>query len=420
MTKFKHEDGKQDVVIEDGLGLPACLHLSMYLANNYLKSALNTRVTYAHTLAFILRYFNRVGIDLPLRVETGGSLTEEELQGFFKHCSFTADSAFASDNDSNVTSFARFSGLKQDKLMHASQAADSEVSSSTARLRLQQFKHYMDWLNRHFHETAHQDSDASVRHLSLIRAIDKELRSMKDQNNVTQDPFQSVIPDEIFMKLIACINPMSDENPFKGARIRNQLLLTLLRETGMRRGALIKTKLSDVVTDHNNPRIKITRTPNDPSDPRNNRPAQKTRAYAVPISQPTMKCLKLYVESIRAGIPGADQHDFVFVSEKGNSAGQPLSITGFNYLFDVLSKYLRFKLRAHMLRHKMLEILDEEAEKQGIPPDVIKDMAVATLSWSENTKMFAHYNEKRLAQKAAELSLGRQAEQFNPKESAND
>ena len=414
VIKFRKPDGTQGVFITDEFGLPACIDLQMHLSCAFSGRSFNTKDTYARTLAFIFRYFTTNGIDIPKRVESGELFTREELKGFFSHCQYDVNSDFT--DESNVTSLQRFSGKRLDMLIHASTSAESLVKSSTVKLRLGRFRGYIEWLHRHFHFYANPTSGAANRYATLVREISDEIGNLKDQNNETKDPFDSVIPDDVYERLLKSSDPFASDNPFKGSRHRNQLIIYLLTESGIRKSALLKLKLSDIKDDWDNPRVLITRTPDDPSDPRKHKPAQKTKAHSSALSKETMAALIFYIKHIRIQFLTAEDHDFVFVAEKGKTAGEPLSITGLNYIFDVLSQHLDFRLTPHMLRHKWHEIFDQNATAEGLTPGVIDDIRINSMGWSENTQMTAIYNEKRLAEKASKLSATRQREQFRQKD----
>ncbi len=54
-----------------------------------------------------------------------------------------------------------------------------------------------------------------------------------------------MIPDDVFLKFLEMVMPSSPNNPFKASRVRNYLIVNLLVQGGIRRGALAKLKVSD-------------------------------------------------------------------------------------------------------------------------------------------------------------------------------
>lgn len=79
----------------------------------------------------------------------------------------------------------------------------------------------------------------------------------------------------IFFKLLEIIKPFSPDNPWtESSRTRNKLIVDIFIETGIRLGALNKLKISDIKEGAEGTRLHITRTPNDPTDPRKLSPAQ--------------------------------------------------------------------------------------------------------------------------------------------------
>ena len=125
-----------------------------------------------------------------------------------------------------------------------------------------------------------------------------------------------------------------------------------------------------------------------------------------------MKQLNKYIEHVRSLYPESESHEFVFVSEKG-SVGKPLSLRGYDYVFETLSKHLSFHITAHMLRHKWNEEFDVKAEKLGYKGEAKEDIRKSAMGWSENSQMGAIYNAKRLGEGAQKIQQEIQRDQFN-------
>lgn len=141
--------------------------------------------------------------------------------------------------------------------------------------------------------------------------------------------------------------------------------MQILINTGVRVGAVLKLKVSDLIDDWDNPRFLLTKTPNDPTDPRLERPSNKTKALSVSISSELMKLIKLYIQTVRTENPAAREHDFVFISEKGTTSGQPLTYKSIHKIVDKFGEALGIKLHPHKLRHKWNEVLKIRRESMG-------------------------------------------------------
>lgn len=402
----RSSNGKTDITIVDDSHIPLCFYLSNFMDKD-ISQVLNTKKTYANHLLFIYRYFQSKQIDIPSRVIEGKFFTTKEYNDFRRHCTFKG--ADWMKESSNISSFQRFNDKQLDKVMYASTVADETVASSTIRLRLSLFKQYVENLYNKYHFTAKPDSDVQYKFDALSRQIKGDIKGIKDQNEKTVDPFDSEIPSEIYESLKECIEPGSPNNPFLSSRLRNYLIVTIAMEGGLRRGAIAKLKLGDVIADWNNPRLRITKTPNDEADSRKNKPSQKTKAHVCPISKRTMEILKKYIEDVRSDYDESEKHEFVFVSEKGN-VGEPLSLRGYDYVFEILSKHLDFHITAHMLRHKWNEEFDVAAEELGYKGEAKEDVRKGAMGWNESSQMGAIYNAKRLSESAQRIQQEMQRE----------
>ncbi|ABU71922.1 site-specific integrase [Vibrio campbellii] len=141
--------------------------------------------------------------------------------------------------------------------------------------------------------------------------INTFISGTRKNNTIVKDAFESVIPSDKFFYLLEIIRESSPENPFKSSKLRNQLIMQILINTGVRVGAVLKLKVSDLIDDWDNPRFLLTRTPNDPTDPRLERPSNKTKALSVSISSELMKLIKLYIQTVRTENPALrDPHIF--------------------------------------------------------------------------------------------------------------
>lgn len=394
---------KQDVDIVDPNMIPICFFLSNHIGTTYGNYAINTKYSYAHALVFILSHFESKSINIVERIETGRFLSREEFQDLVEACSLKKRAECIS-----IAKQTLLSDKSLDNLIYISQLSEAHVAATTAKLRLKRFKKYIEYLFNTFHYLNEVPLRVQTDYQQLLDNLSTAIESIKDENTDVRDPFESVIPNTVFLDLLEVINPFSDRNPWKGPKLRNYLIVTLFIETGIRRGAVGKLKISDIKFDWENPRVMVTRTPNDMTDTRKNKAAQKTKPHASAITEKTLKQLKLYIETDRKHVSSGLEHDFVFVSQKGKTRGQPLSLQSIDEVFSQLSKELGFHIHPHLLRHKWNEIFDEAATKLGYTPEQIEDIRKYAMGWSENSRMSSLYNQFRHAIKTQELSFARQ------------
>jgi hypothetical protein len=256
----------------------ACLYLNAYLNGNHNSPlskgnkgastqapSLNTRIKYAYELKYLYGYFAEKDINLVDRVADGEFLSREEVEGFVRACKLYAnDSAF--QESSNLFSIT---DKRIRDAIHATANSHSQVSAHTFRQRLIRLRSYIEYLYvcHHYDQASTEDNartDDKFRAFQLY--INKFISGTRKDNTITKDAFESAISTEKFFELLEIIRESSPKNPFKSSKLRNQIIMQILVDTGVRVGAVLKLKISDLVDDWDNPRFLLTRTPDDATD----------------------------------------------------------------------------------------------------------------------------------------------------------
>lgn len=386
-------------LIDMDCGLPRCFWLSAHLRD---FRAFRTSLAYAYQAKYYFEFFDARGIDVVERVESGAFFTKREIQQYITHCLYKLE--YSPATGVNVSSVAQFTSKNLDNLIHATRSSQGRVATNTTKLRIKAFIGFVTFLYDHIHAGKNVPCDVVVRYNDTKERMSRYIKKLKPENAVVKDPFEQAIPTDFYFRLIEITKPYHSDNPWsKLSRLRNHLIVQLFNETGIRVGALCKLKISNLVTDKPT-RIRITRTPHDPSDPRPRPAAQKTRAHVSAISPELMKKLLLYIDTDRSKYQNSVSHDFIFVAEKGKTAGQPIAIQSVEYLFERLSKSLDFKVHPHLMRHKFQELFEDAAQELGLSPERIDDLRKFASGWTENSKMVRVYNEHKIAMAAREVS----------------
>lgn len=394
------------VAITDETDCPACPYASVYLST-LAGQAFNTQLRSANELLFVLDYFRRKKIDLVDRMQSGELISQREYLHFY-----TASAAQKrSDEVASVVFFPDVSSKALRNALSANVRQQASVSNETHAGRIRRLRQYINMLYQHFHDSYSIDpilADRYVKLSSQIRLDEDSLSRNRPQEVV--DPNESVIPDKVFVRLLEMILPSSPNNPFKGSKIRNYLIISIFVQSGIRRGALAKMKISDPHFHGSFDQIRIYRSSTDPTDPRLDKPNQKTKAHLATISPILMGQIKYYINHIRSAVPGSGEHDFIFVSEKGSrgTLGKPLSLRSINALFKVLSEAIGFNVYPHILRHKWNEVFDKKGAEQGIDYRLLEDARKYAMGWVAHTSMDKIYNDKRLAEKTRMISAAHQ------------
>jgi len=395
------------VSIVDEADCPIDPYVSCYLNGALSAKSANTRFRYANELLFMLHYFSEKNIDLPARVASGRFITHKEYMQFYDRCCLSKGFCEESLN----VKFIDINDKHLRNIIVANQKGMATVSGETLKGRVRRLRKFLLWLYDQFHEVQDVDDKTNKKFNYLISKIKLDEDSLgKNATQQVGDPEESVIPDDVFLKFLEMVMPSSHNNPFKASRVRNYLIVNLLVQSGIRRGALAKLKVSDCHFWGGYDQISIYRSGNDPTDPRAEKPDQKTKAHYATVDTSLLKSVKFYVDNIRAVFPHAKFHDFVFVSENDSkgTAGQPLSLKAINAVFRKLSRALGFHVHPHLLRHKWNEVFDKKGELLGVNPALLEDSRKYAMGWSHNSRQNENYNEKRIALKAREISKAHQ------------
>ena len=366
-----------------------------FLYQYFLNDSYSTKLRVAYELTTVLSYFYSLGINLEQRVSTGAYLTNAEI-GRFCGMMKLRKSSFLIQRRKILSSTVESKTIRN---------AISEIEHNTNRVKLSTttgrictLRKYITFLYEYFRNSNGGDI---LRNESFSFTISQLKRREKypAEHEVIYPVamLESSIPPEVAQKLFYIIRPDCEVNPFKGSQIRNYLILTLMKEGGLRRSEICKLKISDCQFWGDFNKVRIYSNSNDPTDPRQNRPNNKNgRAHISGISPSLMKGIYFYIKHIRAQFLKAREHDFIFVAEKNsrNSAGQPITREVINYICSKLSKALNYKIHPHLLRYYWNEDYSLKAEEKGIEREYAEDSRRNAMGWSPQSQMGRKYNQK--------------------------
>lgn len=190
-------------------------------------------------------------------------------------------------------------------------------------------------------------------------------------------------------------------NPFRmSTQYRNQLIFELLLATGIRRGELLKIKLTHLPVGSKTT-LNIVRAPDDKDDPRRNEPQVKTRMREIPLPRQLRVALWKYVQKHRKSNGTA----YLFTSARN---GAPLDSGGVNWIFSFLVKkhfsHLRGRLSPHTMRHTFNEMLVELAQSLDWTEGQIRDLQRYLNGWSESSEMPTRYTRRLIEVQAMEVA----------------
>lgn len=408
LKKYRDPSGILFPVIVRDRFIPVCLYLNNHVHSSFGGLAANTYESYARQLMFVYKYFTGRKIDLVERVATGEFFTTIEIDAFHRHCKHKVE------GDKGITNVVQLTDKRLSNAIHATQHSESKSSSFTFKMRLYRFLGYIRYLYLNIHADNSPPISVSTKFSDFQMLVEDHIARIRADNTDTEDPFEKAIPDDKFFKILEIIKPTHAENPWKGSKLRNQVITGIHIEAGLRAGAILKMKFCDVKDEWDNPRFMVTRTPNDQTDKRLRQAANKTKTLSASVSPELMKLLKLYINTERCKHPNSASHDFIFVSEKGETAGQALTYGSLHSMICILGEAIGFHIHPHLLRHKWNEIFTDRAEQAGYSHDEIDDIRKYAMGWSENSSMTGLYNKFKIAVKISELSSARQNETVPP------
>jgi integrase len=400
--------------IVDDLECPIDPYISNYINSALNRYSPNTKEKYLYDLIFSLRFFYKKGINLVERVKVASFITHKEYYDFYEASHLKSKEIILSEiktkHNKQLKAYA-YTSLEDKVIRDAIEVNSlikSKVHNDSTQGRIRQLRKFLNWLFNEFHSDNNVPEKIEDNFNKLICKIQLDESSFStNHNNRIKDINESVIDTEKFKKLIDIIRPTSSENPFQASKFRNYLIILILIQTGARKGAIAKLKISDCHFYGSFDQLSIYRSPEDDSDTRLHKPNQKTKAHTSVISRILMTELKYYIDNIRKNFRESESHDFVFISEKNSkgTSGQPLSVRSFNSITKKLSEIIGTKFSPHTLRYKWNELFSDEVEEKGIEHDKSEDIRKSAMGWVQNTEMTEVYNQNRLAKKAREISL---------------
>lgn len=404
-VKIYKSNDSSFVSLVDKYALPVCPYAAVYNNTGLSGFQFNTRLRYLYELKFVLTYFASREIDLVERVQTGKLILNSELKAFFTTAKFYKESEF-----SNVVEIKKFTSKQLENAFHSARIVDTQVKADVSKGRIKRLAHYIDFLFDEIHSDQSVPADVIERKYTIERKCNAAIRGLKDFNQECRDLNESPLPNVKLVELLEIIKPESARNPFKHSRLRNSLIFKLIIETGIRRGAAAKLKISDCKFHGSYDQINITRTSNDPTDARTIKAQQKTKPHPAFVTPDTLRHIKHYIDTTRGEFANSAKHDFIFVTEMNSkgTAGLPLSLNSVNSIFRKLSRAIGMRVHPHLLRHKWNEMFDEFATEKGMTYEQIEDLRKYAMGWSEKSEMGALYNEYKLYIKVRELEKERQ------------
>lgn len=403
LKSYSLGNGVQMHCLVDENWIPVDWRVSTFITTELFLSnqAENTFLRRVKELKFILEWFESKSINLIARFQSGELLKYEELRAFI------SATKSRKNQEAKVVSLSNYKSPKQQfGVQFPQKIVVKRTSVNTTNGRLDTAVKFFDYLYRISHQGIPPDSLQRRFGELLFDLRESRLRRSKaaSQKQVF-DGRNSVIPDDVLFKVQQLTRSDHPHNPFGQSAFRNQLIIDLLISTGIRVGALMKLKISDLKFE-GEPFIRVTRTPYDASDPRKDKPQQKTLPHPVPISRELAEDIETYINTYRNTHVNALHHDFLFttsVNSAHSKAGSPLTIKTVNSICQKISKVINYDIHPHLFRHKWNELWTAAAERLGLNDEQTEKRRIDAMGWSPNSEMPLRYNKYKHYQKVQEI-----------------
>lgn len=375
-------EGERVPMLHDEQGVP--LFYPTLFATSQLRNAgaaVNTIRNKLADLVVLMRWERCQGRDLIAEFRTGRFLTVadvDSLRDFAKldmrH--WQADEGGSSHQLDGVIDFIEAKvGRKQ---------AQPTIGGQQHFNRLSTFAEYLEFAASVV--TQHQSSPSVAQEIARMAKTIRKHRPKGLAKHLDEDHDFRSPPTELVDRFMAVGAEGNPQNPFRnsGVQLRNAIIFSLARLTGMRRGELLSLRIDQFDLGYE-PHVWVRRNHDDPHDSRCHQPVAKTKERPLPLSDFLADQINRYIFQVRAKIGPARRHPYIFVSHhKTGGWGAPLSISALNQMykrmhqvdadFDVIHTHA---FRHHFNYELSLSIDAHNAEarmaRQGSPSSAISE-----------------------------------------------
>ncbi|HBZ6144459.1 TPA: site-specific integrase, partial [Salmonella enterica subsp. houtenae serovar 45:g,z51:-] len=224
-------------------------NIYLSLLHKQKNKSFNTVLRNAYTLIAFENYLIESNINLIERIRAKKFLSFTEIYSLSEHLR-------VKNKKEKVINIKEYKKINQENLHY----------------KLTVISSYISWIYESYFSTAIYETNIILKSVNILfRKHKPKLNSQFYLNN----DFKSLEKESLDI-LLKCIEPESQYNPFVdiSCRKRNQLIILILQETGMRGGELLNLKISDFNKEKRY--LKVCKRVNAPADPRVFQPLVKT------------------------------------------------------------------------------------------------------------------------------------------------
>lgn len=383
--RIKSSNGERSIVLVDERGEPLfypALYVTVHMRGCSL--AVNTIQNALNALKAMYAWQSYFSIDVESRFSCGEWLQSHEVHSLRDFM----QKPLTNKNDGNVAPISR---------------RPKTVSIGNQYARMSVIADYLGFLSKQLQLPLSSGCKGIENMVAQIKA---NRPRTSNKSNIRRE--EIYLDDAMLDALEETLRPGSDSNPIReyAVQVRNALMFSILRITGLRRGELLNLKVEDIDFARNT--LKVVRRPDAMGDARAYQPVAKTRERVFPLIPELVDRISGYVLRHRNKVPSAKKHGYLFVTHKsGGSQGSPLSNAGFGKFMGALKHTLACNsgIHAHSLRHHWNYSFSKICESQDMTPEREEKIRSYLMGWSETSGTAAIYNRRHIKEKAGKAVL---------------
>lgn len=354
----------------------------------------NTLGNELRSLSYLYLWGRARGVDIAERLERGVFFSLAEIIDLANFCGLYVPEAVS-----------QIASLSSNVISLSARRRAQSVQSAEKRNRLAAIHSFIEFTSAgHLSQLSpwpqRWDHYSAVRN-ECLKTIDGQRKGLgrRNRDDVGQ---REGLDDDTIKRLREVVEPDHPENPFEPhVRFRNYLIVLLLLNLGMRRGELCGLTIPDCFLGSKGT-VTVHRRPDDPNDPRRDKPATKTAARVLALSDRLSELMHEWITHYRRNIPGAQLHPYLIVS---TDSGKPMSLSNVNKIMERLRLAvpgLPDDLTAHILRHSWNDWFSAEMDKRGISEDQEVKWRKRLMGW-RNEETARHYLRRTVRRRSNEV-----------------
>ena len=367
-------------------------------------SSSGTAANELRSVALLMSWAQRLGIDVEARIESGACFSSAELEAL-------VDALRERQREQNgARKNVAFVGLDREARKIARAELRCPVVGNEAWY--QRIKYVQGDLRWRMDDAISRVATEDDRFFRIRQRLDEVDRKLESLLPSTVERHREGLGPELRNHFLQIIDPANPENPFqKPNRFRNYVLLRLIFETGCRLSEALVLYTTDYHPDARRPTLVIRRRPHNPLDPRVDLPLVKTRPRALPLATNLAELLETLITGDRKSVLGAKKSPFVFLARDGT----PLARRSVEDLPKMIRRaFPEFeRLTIHVLRHDWNDRFSDLAREKGWSEEKETQHRNYLQGWSKTSKQGLNYTRRSTREEAMNAAFELQQRDWN-------